>query len=206
MDINIERAAIKRISMGLLKNIKAHLFGCYYAATALAIVVWALIFNIDLGDEGMVSHLPATDQQIMSQGAFAVFNGTGRLLYDGVVDNVHYSSNREQFNFKTTDVRYETDTGHLEIDSETGRFFPEKNTFIFDNEVVVKRMEGKGAEASVKEELRTQSLTILATENTARSDAYAEIKSKGRVITGKGIEINLTDGKLKLLEDVSLRS
>ena len=186
----------------LIARVRQHLFVYYYAAAFVATLGWILFFNIEFSAAATPSGFPDTKQHVLSDGVFSVFDERGKPLYNIKVNNVNYLPDGEEFGFNATDIRYETDSGHLAIRSNTGRFILHNEALVFDDKVRVRRMVG----GRMQEELNTSALTVMSKENIARSDEYAEIKRGGGVITGTGIEINLVNGNLKLLKNVRLKS
>lgn len=163
-------------------------------------LVWVLALTLDFDETVPPPVVYVGEQNVFFDSRLSVFDSQGRLRHVMEARQVDYLPDSNQFQFSATKIAFETARGRVLIASDTGRFLPEDTVFILDDEVLVQRMVGD----RVGEALTTSALTVLTEEKIAHSGAHAKIKQGARVLTGEGVEINLEDGKIRLLKNVRM--
>lgn len=187
-------------SMGA--GVRRRLLAYYYAGALVVTLGCALALAFNFGGASVAEESSASASHLLSGGHLSVFDAQGKRLYEVRSDRVDHAGDSEYLNFNNTKMVYETERGRMRIHSGEGRFLPREELVMFDGEVHVKRMDDDGR---VAEELVTRALTVRTRDNIAQGVERAEIRRDGRVIAGEGVEIDLENGKLKLLNNVRMQ-
>lgn len=184
--------------------IRHHMFLLYYVSVLAATAILFAIFYF--GADRFGADNPAQiagEQDMLSNGELMVYDDVGSLLYRAHTQQATYSPLEEYIGFAGSRMTYHTDTGRLLIDSGRGRIFDQGATVVFTDKVRLKRMS---SENSVVEDMITRNLTLDIEQRVVYGEDAAEINYGKHRVTGTGVRIDLSTGKIKLLKDIKTGS
>ena len=138
----------------------------------------------------------------LSNVQFYFFSPQGERLYYLESDTLSYFTERENMHLEPLKVVYTTpDDVQITLTSEVGRVLSDGAVVELEGNVHINKFV---SESGVKQEAETDYLYVDTTKQIASTEKPAVIQWGNRIFSGTGMEIDLNNGKMRLLENVKV--
>ena len=141
----------------------------------------------------------------LNQVTSTLFSPQGKKLYLLKSDKLHYSGDRNEASSGRLHLVYTTSNDtRVILTSTSGKILNDGDIIELGGEVIIHHFSSDKKE--IYESVNTQDLIINVATEKAQTDAHTVIKQNNQTLKGDGLEVDLYQGKMKLLRNVKVQN